>query len=116
MRFMLIRKADAHTEAGALATPGLIRAMGEYLQELARAGVLLAGDGLRPSSEGARVSFAGGVATVADGPFTQAEELVSGFSLIQARSLAEAVEWVKRWPVADGGGNVRIEIRQVTED
>jgi hypothetical protein len=115
MRFMIIRKADKDTEAGALPTSELISAMGGYMEAMAKAGVLLAGDGLRPSALGARVSFSGGTTTVIDGPFTESKELVAGFSLIQAKSKEEAVEWVKRWPTIDGAGNVQIEIRQVFE-
>ncbi len=115
MRFIVIRKADAGTEAGEPPAPGLIGAMSAYLDDLAKAGVLLAGDGLRPSSFGARVSHGGGRVTVTDGPFAESKELVAGFALIQAKSKEEAVEWVKRWPVLDGGGNVRLEVRQVFE-
>ncbi|MCW2506373.1 MAG: dehydrogenase [Actinomycetia bacterium] len=115
MRFMIIRKADQDTEDGALPTSELISAMGEYMEDMAKAGVLLGGDGLRPSALGARVRLDGGSATVIDGPFTESKELVAGYSLIQAKSIQEAIEWVKRWPALDGGGNVRIEIRQVFE-
>ncbi|MDQ1647367.1 MAG: hypothetical protein QOJ50_3551 [Cryptosporangiaceae bacterium] len=115
MRFMIIRKADQDTEAGALPTSELISAMGDYMEDMAKAGVLLGGDGLRPSALGARVRFDGGSVTVIDGPFTESKELVAGYSLIQAKSIEEAIEWVKRWPALDGGGNVRIEIRQVFE-
>jgi hypothetical protein len=115
MRFMIIRKADRDTEAGALPTSELISAMSDYMEDLVKAGVLLAGDGLRPSALGARVRFSRGTTTVTDGPFTESKELVAGYSLIQARSKEEAIEWVKRWPAIDGGGNVQIEIRQVFE-
>jgi len=112
---MIIRKADEETEAGVMPGDDLLNAMGKYNEELAKAGVLLDGMGLRASSMGARVKFSGGRPTVIDGPFTEAKELIAGFTLIQAKSKAEAVEWVKRWPVEDGHGNAVIEIRQVFE-
>lgn len=115
MRFMIIRKADAETEAGVMPGEDLINAMGAYNEELARAGVLLDGMGLKASSAGARVKFSGGKPTVIDGPFAEAKELIAGFTLIQVKSKAEAVEWVKRWPKEDGHGNAEIEIRQVFE-
>ena len=115
MRFMIIRKADAETEAGAMPSEELIRAMLSYNEELTKAGVMLVGDGLKPSSAGAKVTFRDGDVTVTDGPFTEAKELIAGFSLIQAKSKEEAIEWVKRWPTEDADGNVEIEIRQVVE-
>ncbi len=115
MRFMIIRKADAETEAGVLPGEDLMNAMGAYNEELAKAGVFLDGVGLRASSLGARVKFSNGKPTVMDGPFTEAKELIAGFTMIQAKSKAEAIEWVKRWPVEDGHGNAEIEIRQVFE-
>lgn len=113
MRFMLIRKADKNTEAGVLPSEELLEAMGKYNEELLKAGVLLAGEGLQPSSKGARVKFSDGKPTVIDGPFTEAKELIAGFTLIEAQSKEEAIEWVKRWPSLDG--DVEIEIRQVFE-
>src|SRR5690349_6398675 len=98
MRFMIIRKADADTEAGALPTRELISEMGKYHEEMVRAGILLAGEGLRPSSQGARVKFTGGSPSVTDGPFAETKELIAGFSIIDVASRAEAIEWVKRWP------------------
>jgi hypothetical protein len=115
MRFMILRKADEDTEAGAPPSEGLVAAMGAYMGSLLRAGVLLAADGLQPSSKGVRVTFSGGRPTVTDGPFTEAKELVAGWALIQATSREEAVEWAKRWPAEDGGGNVVLEIRQLFE-
>lgn len=115
MRFMIIRKADADTEAGMMPSQELITAMAAYNQEMVNAGVMLSGDGLRPSVNGARVSFSGGKPTVIDGPFTEAKELVAGVSIIEVASKEEAIEWVKRWPRIDGGGNVQIEIRQLYE-
>ena len=115
MRFMIIRKADAETEAGAMPSEQLLADMLSYNEELVRAGVMLTGDGLRPSSEGARVTFKDGDVSITDGPFAEAKELIAGFSLIQAKSKEEAIEWVKRWPASDGHGNAEIEIRQVIE-
>jgi hypothetical protein len=115
MRFLIIRKADAETEAGAAPTPELLEAMGRYIEELVSAGVMRSGEGLRPSSFGARVKFTGGKPTVIDGPFTESKELVAGFSLYEVGSKEEAIEWVRRWPVEDGGGNVEIEIRLLYE-
>lgn len=115
MRFMIIRKADPDTEAGMLPGEELFAAMMKYHQEMVDAGILLAGDGLQPSSRGARVKFSGGRPMVTDGPFTEAKELVAGFSVIDVASREEAVEWVKRWPQIDGGGEVEIEIRPLYE-
>ncbi|MFL5383215.1 MAG: YciI family protein [Longimicrobiaceae bacterium] len=115
MRFLIIRKADAETEAGAAPTPELLKAMGRYIEELVSAGVMRSGEGLRPSSFGARVKFTEGKPVVVDGPFAETKELVAGFSLYEVGSKEEAIEWVKRWPVEDGGGNVEIEIRPLYE-
>jgi hypothetical protein len=115
MRFMIIRKADPNTEAGALPSEALIAAMGKYNEEMVKAGVMLAGDGLQPSAKGARVKFSRGKPTITDGPFAEAKELVAGYSIIQVKSKQEAVDWVKRWPPLDGDGNVEIEIRQLYE-
>jgi hypothetical protein len=102
VKFMVIRKADKNTEAGALPSTELLAAMMKYHQELANAGVLLDGMGLRPSSQGTRVTFSGGKPTVVDGPFAETKELIAGFTLIQVKSRAEAIAWVRRWPVEDG--------------
>jgi hypothetical protein len=115
MRFLIIRKADTSTEAGVAPTEELIAAMGRYNEEMVKAGVMLSGDGLQPTSKGARVKFSGGKPRVIDGPFTEAKELVAGFSILQVNSKEEAIEWVKRWPQIDGGGEVEIEIRQLYE-
>jgi hypothetical protein len=115
MRFMIIRKADKETEAGAMPTEQLVTDMMKYNEEMMDAGVMLDGMGLQPSVKGARVKFSNGKPAVIDGPFTEAKELIAGFSLIQVKSREEAIEWVKRWPPIDGGGNVEIEIRQVYE-
>ncbi len=112
MRFIVLLKANAETEAGTLPGEEILAEMGRYNEELVRAGVLLAAEGLHPTSKGARVRFADGKKTVIDGPFSEAKELVAGFWLIQARSKDEALGWVKRAPL-DGGGEV--ELRQVFE-
>jgi len=115
MRFMILRKADQNTEAGALPSEKLLAAMGQYMEEMVKAGILLAGEGLRPTSEGVRVKFSRGKPSVTDGPFAEAKELVAGWSLIQVDSLEEAIKWVKRWPAEDGDGEVEIEIRRLYE-
>jgi len=112
MQFMILRKADAGTEAGEMPSPALLAAMGAYNQELAKAGMLLAGEGLQPSSKGARIRFSGGKPTVTDGPFTEAKELIAGFTMVEAASREEVIEWLKRWPLEDGGGNTSLEIRE----
>ncbi len=115
MRFMIIRKADSETENFTLPTEQLISDMMKYNEEMINAGVMLSGDGLLPSSRGARVKFSGGKPKVIDGPFAETKELIAGFSIIQVKSLEEALEWVKRWPPLDGHGEVEIEIRQIVE-
>jgi len=115
MRFMIFRKADAATEAGALPTTELFEAMTAYNESLARAGVLLDGVGLKRSAEGVRYHHEDGETTVTDGPFSETKEIVAGFTVLQARSLDEAVAWARRWPVEDGEGNAELEVRQVYE-
>src|SRR5690349_9714919 len=114
MRFMVIVKANADTEAGELPSTELLAAMGKYNEELVKAGVMLAGEGLQPSSKGARVKFTGTKRTVIDGPFAETKELVAGFWLWQCRSKEEAIEWAKRCPnpTCEEG---ELEIRQVFE-
>ena len=112
MRFMVIVKADKNSEAGVMPSRELLTAMGKFNEELVKAGVMLAGEGLHSSSKGKRVRFSGGKHTVIDGPFTESKELIAGFWLWQVRSMEEAVEWLKRSPF-DGGAE--IEIRQVIE-
>src|SRR5438445_10888215 len=112
MRFMVFLKADEQTEAGVLPSAEIIEAMTNYNEELVKAGVMLAGEGLASSSHGARIKFEGGKKTVTDGPFTESKELVAGFWMLQCKSLDEAIEWVKRSPL-DGGAEV--EIRQIFE-
>ncbi|MQA11702.1 MAG: YciI family protein [Pseudonocardiaceae bacterium] len=115
MRFMIIRRADEETEAGVLPSPELLAAMTKYNEELMNAGAFVDGDGLQPSSKGARVTFSGGKPTVIDGPFAEAKELIAGFTMIDVASKEEAIEWVKGWPAIDGNGEAEIEIRQVFE-
>src|SRR5579883_1345722 len=98
MKVMVLIKATPDSEAGVLPTPELLAAMGEFNESLVKAGILLAGDGLKPSRFGRRVRFSGRNRTVTDGPFAETKELVAGFWMWQVRSLDEAVEWVKRWP------------------
>jgi len=114
MRFMVMVRADKTTEAGVLPDERLLTEMGKYNEELAKAGVMVAGEGLQPSSKGARVVFNGAKRTVIDGPFAEAKELIAGFWLFQVSSLEEAIEWVKRCPNPLPGESV-IEIRQVFE-
>jgi hypothetical protein len=115
MRFMVIVKATKDSEAGVLPDEKLLTDMGKYNEELVKAGVMLAGEGLQPSSKGARVRFSGSKRTVIDGPFSETKELIAGFWLIQAKSKAEAIEWVKRAPNPHPGTESEIEIRQVFE-
>jgi hypothetical protein len=122
MRFMMLIKADKDSEAGKMPGEDLLVAMGKYNEELINAGVMLAGEGLHPSSKGARVRFAGGKTTVIDGPFAETKELVAGFWMIQVKSKEEAIEWAKRVPFdphgpsATAGGVGEIELRQVFEE
>jgi hypothetical protein len=115
MRFMVIVKADKDSEGGVLPDEKMLSEMGKYNEELAKAGVMLAGEGLHPSSAGARVRFSGDKRTVIDGPFSETKELVAGFWLIQVKSKEEAIEWVKRAPNPFPGTESEIEIRQVFE-
>ncbi len=113
MQFVVLRKADAETEAGVMPSKQLIDDMTSYNETLVRSGKMKSGAGLTASSRGARVSFSNGKPTVVDGPFAEAKELIAGFSVIEAGSLAEVIELVKQWPQSDGHGNVQIEIRPV---
>ena len=112
MRFMVIVKANKDSEAGVLPSKELLNEMGKFNEELAKAGVLLAAEGLQASSKGARVKFSGAERTVIDGPFTETKELIAGFWLWKVNSKQEAIEWLKRAPF-DGG--TEVEIRQVFE-
>src|ERR687889_1318539 len=111
MRFMVIVKADKDSEAGVLPSKELLAEMGKFNEELAKAGVMLAGEGLQASSKGARVKFSGSKRSVIDGPFSETKELIAGFWLWQVRSMDEAIEWLKRAPFREG----EVEIRQVFE-
>jgi hypothetical protein len=111
MRFMVLVKADKKSEAGVLPDKKLLTEMGKFNEELVKAGVMLAGEGLQPSSKGSRVRFSGGKRTVIDGPFAETKELVAGFWLWQVKSKDEAIEWLKRAPFEDA----EVEIRQVFE-
>ncbi len=111
MRFMVLVKANPESEAGVLPGPEILAAMGQYNEELVKAGVMLAGDGLHPSSKGARVRFTGKQRTVLDGPFAETKELLAGYWIWQVKSKEEAIEWLKRAPFEVG----EVEIRQVFE-
>jgi hypothetical protein len=115
MRFLVIVKATPESEAGVLPTQQLLADMGKYNEELVKAGVMLAGEGLQPSSKGARVKFSGNKRTVIDGPFSEKKELIAGFWLWETKSLAEAIEWAKRCPNPMPNEDSVIEIRQVFE-
>lgn len=114
MRFMVMVKSNAATEAGELPSTELLTAMGKFNEELVKAGVMLAGEGLQPSSKGARIKFSGGKRSVVDGPFAESKELIAGFWIIQVKSKAEAIEWMKRCPNPTGEDS-ELEIRQVFE-
>ena len=113
MRVMIIRRADAATEAGALPSKEAFRAMVQYNGEMAKAGVFRDGVGLRPSAKGTRVKFDRGTPTITDGPFAETKELIAGFTMLEVQSMDEAIAWVKRWPREDG--DVELEIRPLFE-
>ena len=112
MRFLVMVKGNEKYEAGAMPTEQELREMGKFNDELVKAGIMLAGEGLQPSSKGTRISYAGAKRTVRDGPFAEAKELVAGFWIWQARSRAEALEWAKRIPFTNGE---EVEVRQIFE-
>ncbi len=112
MRFMVLVPASKETEAGVMPTTELLTKMGQFNEEMVKAGVMLAGDGLQPTSKGARIKFTGSKPIVTDGPFTESKELVAGFWIIQVKSKAEAIEWLKRAPFDEG---TQLEIRQIFE-
>src|SRR6185437_10146522 len=114
MRFLVMVKANSDSEAGKMPSTELLTAMGKYNEELVKAGILLAAEGLQPSSKGARIKFSGNKRSVVDGPFTETKELVAGFWMWQCRSMEEAIEWAKRCPNPTGDESV-LEIRQVYE-
>ena len=113
MRFLVMHKSNEENEAGVPPSPELVEEMGQLMEESAREGVLLAAEGVHPSSRGARLSFSGGRRTVTDGPFAEAKELIAGFAVLQVESKEEAIEWATRF--ADVIGDVEIEVRQVIE-
>lgn len=118
MRFMIMIKGNQQTESGVMPSPELLAAMGTFNEDMVKAGVLLAGEGLHPSSRGARIRFSGGTQTITDGPFSEAKELIAGFWIVQVKSKAEALAWIARIPGARGevdhfGGEFEIELRQV---
>lgn len=115
MRFMLIGMATKESEAGEFPKPEAIAAMQQYNEELIKSGILLAAEGLSPSKKGARVKFSGEERTVIDGPFTESKELIAGFTIIQVKSLAEAIEWVKRAPNLSPNGETVVEIRKLMD-
>jgi hypothetical protein len=115
MRIMVIRKADPETEANVLPTRELVEQMIGFHEEMAKAGILRGGDGLRSSVDGVRLKFNDGKPTVIDGPFAETKELVAGYTLIEVASMEEALSWFKRWPVLDGHGNVELELRPLHE-
>ena len=115
MRFIIIRKADPQTEASAKPSKALVDAMMAYNEEMIRAGVMLGGDGLKPSIRGARIKFSRGKPNVTDGPFAEAKELVAGYTIIQVASREEALAWATKWPAEDGDGEVELELRELYE-
>jgi len=115
MRFMIIGMATKETEAGAPPTPEAIAAMQEYNEQLVKSGVLLAAEGLAPTSKGARVKFSGDTITVTDGPFAEAKEVIAGFTILQVKSKEEAIEWVKRAPIMSPHGETVVEIRKLMD-
>ncbi|RON15519.1 dehydrogenase [Pseudomonas brassicacearum] len=115
MRFMIIIKASQDSEAGVMPTEELLTAMGNYNEELVKAGIMLEGEGLHPSSKGARVCFSGDKRTVIDGPFAETKELIAGYWIWQVQSKQEAIDWVKRCPNPMPGTDAEIEIRQIFE-
>jgi hypothetical protein len=115
MRFLVMVKATPNSESGVMPEPGMFEAMGRYNEELVKAGIMKAGEGLHPSSKGARVHFSGAKRTVIDGPFAETKELVAGFWLWECKSLQEAIEWVKKCPNPMPGEDSDIEIRRIYE-
>ena len=112
MRFMVLVKADKNSEAGALPSKEILAAMGKFNEEMVKAGVMLAGEGLHPTSKGARIKFSGTKRSVTDGPFAETKELLAGFWMLEVKSKQEAIDWASRAPFGDG---VEIEVRQVFE-
>lgn len=115
MRFIILRKADQTTEMGVMPSHDMLAVMSNYLEEMGKAGVLLSAEGFQPSSKGARVKFSHGKPKATNGPFDKPDGLVAGYCLIQVKSKDEAIEWAKRWPALDSGGEVELELLQVHE-
>ena len=115
MKVMVIVKATKNSEAGVMPSEQLLSAMGKYNEQLVKAGVMLAGDGLKPSVQGKRIKFSGGKRTVVDGPFAETKELIAGYSIWQVRSMEEAVEWARRCPDPMPGEDAELEVRPVFE-
>ena len=115
MRFMIFRMADKDTEAGVMPTEELFASMTTYMEEMHKAGIVRGGEGLQPTSKGARLKFSKGKPKVIDGPFTESKELIAGYLIIEVPSREEAIRWMKRWPALDADGNVTLEIRQIYE-
>jgi hypothetical protein len=113
MRFMIIRKGDAETEAGTMPSRELAQAMMDYHEEMGRHLKILGGDGLHPTSKGAKVKFTKGQPKVLDGPFAETKEVVAGYTMLEAPSLEAVLEWAKKWPCLDADGNVELEVRRV---
>ena len=111
MKVMMMRKADKETEQGVMPSDALLQAMGDYNEQLIKAGVWVSGDGLKPSSHGVRVAFREGEPMVLDGPFAETKELLAGYTIIEVNSMQEAIDWAKKWPALDAGGNVTLELR-----
>lgn len=112
MKVMLMRKADADTESGVMPSEAMLQAMADYNERLLQAGVLVAGDGLRPSREGCRIEFHDGEPLVIDGPFAETKELLAGYSVLEVESLDEAIDWARQWPREDADGNATLELRR----
>jgi hypothetical protein len=115
MRFMMIRRSDAVSESNQLPGGEMMVAMDKYTQEMEKAGVLRGGEGLKPSSKGARVKFRNGKPTVTDGPFAETKELIAGYFIIDVASLDQAIEWAKKWPAIDIDASVELELRPYFE-
>jgi len=115
MRFMMIRRSDALSESNQMPGGEIMAAMDKYTKEMEAAGILRGGEGLKPSSQGARVKFRSGKPTVTDGPFTETKELIAGYFIIDVPSKKEAIEWAKKWPAIDIDSNVELELRPYFE-
>lgn len=115
MKFMILRKADRDTENGIMPSQTLFSAMADYNTQMAQAGILRSGEGLKPSADGARIKFQQGKPIITDGPFTETKELLAGYTIIEVNSRQEALDWAKRWPKEDADGNAELELRQLYE-